>query len=144
MSQLATIAAWPSPETQPERGRDFSDSHLKLLNFLRLSALRCRCSARQDVAEACRAFAPDQMVSQSTYSELLVKSLTQFLGRPPRFFSPGNAEISNEEAWLLRLMTCQAEGDRLSAAFLMRSRVPAHARYTLSVLIGAVSSAFLN
>lgn len=120
----------------------FPDHAAQLLNHLRLAALTCRVSARTEVAEACRAFSADPMVSKVRYAELLVRCLGHILSRPPQFYSPGVKAISEDETWLMRLILTLAVGNSVSAGFLLRSRVPSHMHSSLIVMAGAFGSIF--
>ncbi|MEM9060878.1 MAG: hypothetical protein AAGD13_10500 [Pseudomonadota bacterium] len=110
-----------------------------LLNGLRMVALACRCTARTDLTEACAILSQDRTVATNAFAEVLVRCLAQILGHAPHFNRPGVDELSFDEQWLMRLILCHRADDFDSIAFLMRSRVPSHARGNLRFLISAVS-----
>lgn len=53
----------------------------------------------------------------------LVKALPEALGRAPRFFAPGTASLSFDEAWLLALKEAVARSDTDSYTFLLQTRM---------------------
>ncbi|WP_188674449.1 hypothetical protein [Neptunicoccus cionae] len=109
------------------------------LNRLRLSAMRCRASARVDVSEACNLLCVDETQSEHRFEEALLRSLHQGVGRKPRFFAVGAAEESFDERWLLQVLTVAQQGDMASVEFLVRSRVNKTMQRSIRFLIrGAV------
>lgn len=130
-----------TPEVEGAPGG--SPVHMRnLLNHLRTVALACRAAARTDLFEACATLSTDRKVAKSAYAEVLMKCLSQALGATPIMFRPGVTEISFDEAWLLRLVETAQTGDEDSFSFLLRSRVPGHARRNVAGLINAVASQF--
>lgn len=122
------------PALQPPRAGD--EAAFRLINGLRLVGLRCRAGRRAPPIEACRLIAePD--ASRDTARDVLMRSLPQALGRMPVLFAPGTHELSFDEAWLLQLVSALRDDDADSATFLLRSRVPAHARRGLVFLLHA-------
>jgi hypothetical protein len=110
------------------------EAALGLINELRLVGLRCRSARKAPPIEACQLIA-DPEASRAVTLDMLMRSLPQALGRPPVLFAPGTVELSFDEAWLLQLVAALRAEDADSAAFLLRSRVPAYARRGLVFLL---------
>lgn len=113
-----------------------------VLNRLRWVARRCRAAARVDLFEACAVLSIDRDVADTAHAEVLMKSLSQALGKAPVFYRPGEAEVSFDEAWLMRVITALREDDDASLVFLLRSRVHPSACRNLTYLIRSVSERF--
>lgn len=125
---------WRLAELEPE-ARD-------LLNHLRLMSLQCRTAARTDLFKACAVLSCAPGVARNAHAEVLMKCLSQTLGKVPVLYRPGVDEVSFDEAWLLRAATSAARGDWDSFRFLLTSRVPRHAQRQLGFLIIRVSERF--
>lgn len=109
------------------------------LNRLRLSAMRCRASARVDVSEACILLCVDEAQSAFRFEEALLRSLHQGFGRKPRFYAVGAKEESFDERWLLQVLDAAEQGDMVSVEFLVRSRIAKTMQRSIRFLIrGAV------
>lgn len=124
---------------KPVAADTYDQSAIGLLNHLRLVALRCRCSARTDLLQACAVLSHDHNQATGAYAEVLVRCLSQILGRTPHFNRPSVDELSFDEQWLMSLILCHSRKDGDSFMFLMRSRVPVYAHRNLRFLIGAIS-----
>ncbi|MCV3272856.1 hypothetical protein [Roseobacter sinensis] len=141
------IAAKPlplarSPRHDPSTLSAFGAAAAAILNELRCVALRCRTARRTDLFEACAVLSQTPNVARTAYAEALMKSLAQALGAAPVLLRPGVAEVSFDEAWLLRTIIAAQADDRSSFLFLIRSRVPHAARRNLGFLILSVSERF--
>ncbi len=140
MPQLQTqtdLPQFPSPASPVQ------DEQAKaLLNHLRMIGLRCRTRARTDLFHACAALSHDSTVARTAYAEVLMRCLSQALGRQAILHRPGEAEVSFDEAWLVRLARALNSGDTASATFLLHSRVPTHARRNLVFLLQAITDQF--
>ncbi|GFE50400.1 hypothetical protein So717_21530 [Roseobacter cerasinus] len=112
------------------------------MNELRHVALRCRAAARTDLFDACAVLSQTPNVARAAYAEVLMKSLAQALGASPVLHRPNVAEVSFDEAWLLRTIAAAQADDRSSFLFLIRSRVPHTARRNLGFLILSLSERF--
>lgn len=110
-----------------------------ILNQLRRAARDCRAAARADLFEACALLSADRGVAQRAHADALMKCLPQALGRRPKMLRPGVAEVSFDEAWIVRMATSAAQGDGDSFAFLLRSRVPPWARRNIAFLVASLS-----
>ncbi|MBM7068862.1 hypothetical protein [Actibacterium sp. 188UL27-1] len=71
-----------------------------------------------------------------------MKSLSQILRAAPILYRPGVAQISFDEAWLIRLAEVAQRDDHDSFRFLLRSRIPAHAQRNLASLVRSVADQF--
>jgi len=109
-----------------------------LLEHLRHVARDVRCNGHVDMFCACAALSGDRQIAAQAASDVLMRSLSQVLGRRPILFRAGEPERSFDEAWLLALARSLHDGDTSSATFLLHSRVPAHARRHLVFLLRAV------
>ncbi|MFO7758402.1 MAG: hypothetical protein R6V26_07975 [Roseovarius sp.] len=109
-----------------------------LLDHLRHVARDVRCKEYVDMFGACAALSGNAGVAARAASEVLMRCLDQALGRRPILYREGEAETSFDEAWLLALARSLRQGDASSATFLLRSRVPAHARRHLVFLLRTV------
>ncbi|MEJ6404968.1 hypothetical protein [Yoonia sp. 2307UL14-13] len=109
------------------------------LEELRVTALRCRAAPRQDLFKACALLSTDPDVAQEAYARALVKSLRLALDRKVTFYRPGTAQMSFDETWVMRAITCAQQGDTDSFAFLIRSRVPHIYQRQIAYLINGVA-----
>ncbi|WP_300061538.1 hypothetical protein [uncultured Roseobacter sp.] len=132
----------PAPRHDAATLSAFSSEAAGVLNELRRVALKCRSAARTDLFEACAVLSQTPNVARDAFAEVLMKSLAQALGTAPVLHRPGVAEVSFDEAWLLRTITAAQADDRGSFLFLMRSRVPHAARRNLGFLILSLSERF--
>ena len=130
-----SAALAPSP-------RNREPHHPAFLMRLREMALQCRTAPRADLVEACAVLSADTAIARTAHLEVLVKCLGQAFGVSPRFYRPGVAELSFDEAWLVRLVECCERGDNDSFAFLLRSRVRPETRHNLAFLIRSISEYF--
>ncbi|MGZ2257244.1 hypothetical protein [Roseobacter sp. A03A-229] len=131
-----------APRQQTSTLTAFSPEAAAVLNELRQVALTCRSAARTDLFEACAVLSQTPNVARKAYAEALMKSLAQALGASPLLHRPGVAEVSFDEAWLLRSIAAAQAEDHGSFLFLIRSRVPHAARRNLGFLILSLSERF--
>ncbi len=105
--------------------------------------------AREAVAPAETAFDPhrtcelltlDRHTTLRTYSTALGLSLQPALGAPPLLGHVGAAELTFDEAWLLRLLDRSRHVDAESVAFLISSRVTYRLRAAIAFLTEGVVS----
>lgn len=120
----------------------FSPQAANVLNELRQVALTCRTAARTDLFDACAVLSQTPNVARAAYAEVLMKSLAQALGTAPVVHRPQVAEVSFDEAWLLRTIAAAQADDRSSFLFLIHSRVPHAARRNLGFLMLSLSERF--
>lgn len=132
----------PIPDGPAPLSYDLSDQDREMLNRLRWVARRCRSAARVDLFEACAILSTDRDVADTAHAEVLMKSLSQVLGKAPVFYRPGVGEVSFDEAWLMRVMAALRSDDDASLVFLLRSRVRPSACRNLGYLIRSVSERF--
>lgn len=127
MTALARIPRIDVPS--PREGGAFEADLRTGLNRLRLLSLRCRAARRIDVFSACALLSLDRDEAAHAYATAFLRALPQALDRAPVFHAPGAAEISFDEAWILRLLQAIRTRQGDSIAFLIASRVrPCHRR----------------
>lgn len=115
---------------------------LLLINHLRVIGLRCRAARRAAPLESCALIGARDEAARSLHAETLMRALPHALGQAPVLYKPGSALLSFDEAWILALARALKRDDMPSATFLLRSRVPAHARRGLAFLLRSVSEHF--
>ncbi|WP_208353858.1 hypothetical protein [Pseudaestuariivita rosea] len=131
----------PQPDQLPQAVR--SDSW-QILNHLRFVAAKCRVAARTDLFQACAMLSVDKQTARDTHAHVLMRCLAQAIGKRPVLHAPGTAEVSFDESWLMRLIETAAGQDDDSFQFLLRSRVPAHARRNVAGLVRSISEQFCH
>jgi hypothetical protein len=109
-----------------------------LLEHLRHVARANRCKSYIDLFGACAALSGNRHVAGHAASEVLMRCISQALGRRPVLYREGERETSFDEAWLIALARSLRHGDEASATFLLHSRVPRHARRTLVLLLRSI------
>ncbi|MFV1441629.1 MULTISPECIES: hypothetical protein [unclassified Phaeobacter] len=131
--------------TTPDRLRStplLDEQEYNALNTLRLAAMGCRAAARTDLFEACALLCVDGEDARRTYVDTLVKCLPEAMPRRIKWFRPGTAEVSFDEAWVMRCLSCVSAKDYDSLGFLLRSQIdPARRRY-IGFLLGRISEQF--
>lgn len=142
MVPLKIISADTSPSDPPRVPVEMDDTARRILNHLRLTALDCRASARTDLFEACALLSGDRDRAADAHAEAFIKCLPQAIGNRPRLLRPGVAEVTFDEAWIVRVVTSVLAGDMDSFAFLLRSRVSAFARRNVAFLVRGLSEQF--
>jgi hypothetical protein len=113
-----------------------------LLDHLRHVARASRCKGYIDLFGACATLSGNHAVATQAASEILVRCLSQALGRRPVLYRVGEQETSFDEKWLIALARSLNSGDDTSATFLLHSRVPDHARRNLVFLLRRVANDF--
>ena len=113
-----------------------------LLDHLRRVASAARCKSYVDLFGACAALSSNRDVAAQAASEVLVRCLSQALGRRPVLYREGETAMSFDEAWLMALARSLDGEDTQSATFLLHSRVPAHARRNFVFLLRTVLDNF--
>lgn len=131
----------PLPEMRPDM-QGFSDGTWALINHLRMVALDCRAKPRTDLFRACALLSLDKTKARNAHAEALMRCLRDALGQTPRLHRPGEAELSFDETWLMRLAEAVALQDHDSATFLLCSRVREQDRRNFRYLIFSVSECF--
>lgn len=96
----------------------FDDDAMVILNKLRLTMARVKCSAKVDVFRACALLSNNPTTAATAYAEALLRVLRHGLGRSPTLYHPGASEVSGDEAWLLRVILCVQTRDEDSLRFL--------------------------
>lgn len=119
-----------------------SPSETSLLEHLRDVARTNRCKGYIDLFGACASLSGNRDVALHAASEVLMRCLSQALGRRAVLYRVGEAEMSFDEKWLIALARNLRNGDRSSLTFLLHSRVPKHARRNLVFLLRNVVDGF--
>lgn len=120
-------------ESAPKKD-DAVEQH-PLLDHVRGVARTNRCKGYIDLFGACASLSGNRDVARQAASEVLVRCLSQALGRRPILYRVGEPETSFDEKWLMSLARSLKAGDESSAAFLLHSRVPKHVRRNLVFLL---------
>ncbi len=81
-------------------------------------------------------------MARDAHARALLKCLRQAVSDQPVFYRPGVAEVSFDEAWLMRAIMVIASGDQDSFSFLIRSRVPKLHQRNIAFLIKGISEQF--
>lgn len=131
----------PAP-AQPPAATPLDEPARAMLNQVRLLALGCRSAARADLFEACALLALDKDAAREAHATAFLQCLPQAIGQRPKWLRPGEAEVSFDEAWALRLIQAAGQGDHDSLAFLMRRRVAPWARRHVAYLAAQMSERF--
>jgi len=71
----------------------------------------------------------------------IVLTAPQGMGRSMKFYRPGTADISFDEAWLLSLVDAARRGDALSMRFMTGRRVAPQARDSVLFLVSRIAAA---
>ncbi len=133
--------AFASPSSRPPA--DPIPTHWRgCLNRLRMIALQCRSAAYTDLFKACALLSTKHDMARDAHARALLKCLRQAVSDQPVFYRPGVAEVSFDEAWLLRAIMAIASGDQDSFSFLIRSRVPKLHQRNIAFLIKGISERF--
>ena len=109
------------------------------LSHLRVAGLACRTAVRSELFKACALLQIERTRHADAFAAALVRGLPEALGQRPVFLAPGEAEISFDEAWLLRAMAAHRSRDRASFDFLIRSRIVPAARRQIGFLIAGLA-----
>lgn len=138
-SRLPATAEQAIPHARPAPANAAGSAYL---NHLRFVAMSCRSKARTSLFEACALLQVNRSASLDAHAEALMRCLSEALGKAPRLLSPGTAEVSFDEQWLLQLATTSASGDDASFRFLIGSRVKAEHRRLVGYLVGQIADHF--
>lgn len=84
---------------------------------------RVKCAAKVDVFKACALLSNNPTTATIAYAEALLRVLRHGLGHAPTLYHPGDGELSDDEAWLLRVLLCAQSGDEDSLRFLTTRRL---------------------
>jgi len=115
-----------------------------LLEHLRHVSRATRCKGYMDMFGACAALSGNRTIAAHAASEVLVRCLSQALGRRPVLYRKGEEDTSFDEKWLIALARSLKSGDDASATFLLSSRVPKHARRNLVFLLRQLAEKFVR
>ncbi|WP_298916948.1 hypothetical protein [uncultured Roseobacter sp.] len=143
MVSLSKLSVSP-PRRQPrnEAAPAIDPGLRELVTHLRLVALECRTAARADLFEACALLNLDGETAKRTFAETLVKCLATAVSKQVIWYRPGVAELSFDEAWILRCVQAVRQDDQSSLRFLLGSRVAPPDRRYIGFLIAHISEQF--
>ena len=131
------LAALPfAPESVPQD--QVAPETRALINRLRFHAARCRASAHLDLYHACQVVDPN--ADEDLVACTLLRILGQALGSEPRWFRPGEGELSFDERWLAQLISAFADGDADSVTFLLARRIAAPKRRVVQTLVAQLAN----
>ncbi|WP_172794882.1 hypothetical protein [Loktanella sp. 3ANDIMAR09] len=114
----------------------------RLLVHLRKVSRSNRCNGYIDMFGACAALSSNPRIATQAASEVLMRCLSQALGRRPVLYHPDEPDMSFDEKWLSSLARSLQSGDDDSVAFLLHSRVPRHAHRNLVFLMRCICEQF--
>jgi hypothetical protein len=104
------------------------------IDRLRWMAMRSRLAPRPDLERACFLLAGETDVSFERFAIAFFRGLDIRGSRPMAFYRPGARQLSDDEIWLMRLVSAWRRGEESGAAALVSWRVQASARRWLRFL----------
>ncbi|MBP0617942.1 hypothetical protein [Jiella mangrovi] len=120
----------------PQLGEEDRDR----LNRLRWFALKSRLAPRPDVERACLVLTAQAAPTVEHLATIFFRALEEHANRDLAFYRPGARHPSEDEIWLLRLLSAWRDGERKAGAALIAWRVAPVGRHWLRFLAEAVSS----
>jgi hypothetical protein len=138
----AMISALRQISDEQDCGPEGDAGERNLLEHLRHVARTNRCKSYVELFGACAALSGNRHIAGHAASEVLMRCLSQALGRRPVILREGERETSFDEAWLIALGRSLKIEDDASATFLLHSRIPEHARRNLVFLLRRVTDNF--
>lgn len=139
MTPLRLDIAPPAAPNPPPATDGAGDA---FLNHMRFVAMGCRVKPRADLFQACALLHADPASTRDACAEALMRCLNDALGVRAKMLSPGVAERSFDEDWLVQLGRACQRGDEGSIAFLLGSRVRRADRRMIRFLVGRVVAWF--
>ncbi|WP_157944681.1 hypothetical protein [Mangrovicella endophytica] len=100
-----------------------TDAERMDLDRLRWLALRSQLAPRPDLEQACYVLAGEPDASFERFSIQFFRGLSGKARRSMTFYRPGARAISDDERWLLRLVSAWRRGDDAGAKALVAWRV---------------------
>lgn len=122
---------------------DLAAVDLAFVNHVRFVAMDCRSKRREDIFKACALLHASRTVSSAAYADALARCLADAIGKRVTFHTPGTAELSFDESWLLQLGKAIKREDEASTAFLLASRVSREHSRLVRFLVGRIALQFL-
>ena len=122
---VARVLAFPGgncPTVRPALP-SLSDAERDELNRLRWFVTRSRLAPKPDLERACFLLAGEAGVSLDRYAVAFFRGLSLKAHRDMVFYRPGTASISDDEVWLLRLLSTIRAGHNAAARALVAWRV---------------------
>lgn len=129
----------PCP-TVAQRVPQLAEEDRDRLNRLRWFALKSRLAPRPDVERACLVLSAQAEPSVEQLATIFFRALDEHAARELAIYSPATRHASEDEIWLLRLMSAWQDGDRTAGSALIAWRVKPAGRRWLRFLAEAVSS----
>lgn len=123
LAMPAAIAAPAVARQAAPVARALAEEDRRLLAVLRGLAREAQLSGPIALETTCRLMDAAPEDQARAYGAALLRSLALVATRPLVFHPRGAAEVGFDEAWLVRLVRCLAEGDEDSARLLIGSRV---------------------
>lgn len=136
---MSALLKYEQPVAREIVDHGFAADEISFLNQLRLTAMRCRSSARLDMFEACRLVMNEGAQNHDIVIEALLRTMYQGLNKTPAFLSPNSEELSFDESWLLRCVCGLRDKDYGSVRFLIARRVAQPYQRSMAFLIEKVS-----
>lgn len=127
---------------KPTSTPDVSPEAMAFLNHLRFIAMGCRAKPRTVLFEACALLQTDRSASRDAHAEALMRCMNEALGKPTQLHTPGTAELSFDEKWLVQFGRSCGRGDEASCRFLLSSRVAHENRRLVGFLVARISEYF--
>lgn len=131
-----------APAARPASNPAPASQDVAFLNHLRFVAMGCRVKPRADLFEACALLHADRTAAREAYSDALMRCLNDALGLRVVLLSPGVAERTFDEDWLISLGRACARRDEASIAFLLNSRVARENRRMIRFLVTRIAECF--
>lgn len=135
---MATNSATNPEDIASGLGPEMTEADLWVLDVMRRAQSVQRDPVDFDLFETCELLELDRHTKPRTYALALVLGLQEALGRPPEFRTSGEADLSFDEFWLMRLIERSRHHDAESVAFLISSRVMPHCRNSLVFLVAGL------
>ena len=141
MPATAAVLAFPRCPTAAR----LADRHMPSaaervdLERLRWMALRSRLAPKPDLERACFLLAGEEGVSFERFAIAFFRGLDARSARAMAFYRPGARHMSDDEVWLVRLVSAWRRGEERAAAALVSWRVePASRRWLRFLSAGMV------
>lgn len=94
-----------------------------VLDRLRWLAIRSRLAPRPDLERACFLLAGETDVSLERFAIAFFRGLEERATRDMSLYRPGTQAVSDDEAWLIRLIAAWQSGDEKAASALVSWRI---------------------
>ncbi|MEF2552566.1 hypothetical protein VQ042_14520 [Aurantimonas sp. A2-1-M11] len=139
----ARVLAFPGgdcPTVRPATPQ-LTDDECDELNRLRWFALKSRLAPKPDLERACFLLAGESNVSLERFAIAFFRGLSARSLREMVFYRPGARHASDDEIWLLRLLSVLRSGENAAAGALVAWRVRPDGRRWLRFLAASLANA---